>query len=94
MTIQTNRAISQGEQLFIDYGREYWEDTQSPVKCPCASCNPNPPWGERRIPDSNPDERREAKRLKAQVRRAHKDKSKTAHKWVSFFCASPRSNMY
>ncbi|KAJ7806312.1 hypothetical protein B0H13DRAFT_2387166 [Mycena leptocephala] len=79
MTIQTNRAISQGEQLFIDYGREYWEDTQSPVKCPCASCNPNPPWGERRIPDSNPDERREAKRLKAQVRRAHKDKSKTAH---------------
>ncbi|KAJ7805831.1 hypothetical protein B0H14DRAFT_3484684 [Mycena olivaceomarginata] len=47
MTIQTNRAISQGEQLFIDYGREYWEDTQSPVK--------------------------------SQVRRAHKDKSKTAH---------------
>ncbi|KAJ7880229.1 hypothetical protein B0H13DRAFT_2542280 [Mycena leptocephala] len=79
MTIQTNRAISQGEQLFIDYGREYWEDTQSPVKCPCASCNPNPPWGERRIPDSNPDERREAKRLKAQsllTTRAKKKKSR------------------
>ncbi|KAJ7893937.1 hypothetical protein B0H14DRAFT_2559560 [Mycena olivaceomarginata] len=49
----TNRAISQGEQLFIDYGREYWEDTQSPVKCLGHVSAPSPGCPARPRPQIN-----------------------------------------
>ncbi|KAJ6454027.1 hypothetical protein C8R47DRAFT_1228846 [Mycena vitilis] len=59
MTIQTNRAICKGDQLFIDYGIEYWADeAQAAVECPCATCNPQQPARDNRsLPGARPDDR-------------------------------------
>ncbi|KAJ7613359.1 hypothetical protein DFH06DRAFT_1307939 [Mycena polygramma] len=37
MIVQALRPIQVGEELFVDYGRDFWEGP-----CPCRTCNPAP----------------------------------------------------
>ncbi|KAJ7656714.1 hypothetical protein DFH06DRAFT_1198321 [Mycena polygramma] len=37
MVVQASRPIQAGEELFVNYGRDFWEGP-----CPCRTCNPGP----------------------------------------------------
>jgi hypothetical protein len=37
--IMSRRAIKQGEEIFYDYGKEYWNEYIKPHGCRCAKCS-------------------------------------------------------
>ncbi|KAJ7149004.1 hypothetical protein C8R43DRAFT_952248 [Mycena crocata] len=76
-TVQTNRAISAGEEILVRYGESYELGSEFGGPCPCRSCRAKlcssvaaPVANQGQV--INEDERREANRLKSMERKAKK----------------------